>query len=817
MHRSISVSILFLSFPAYAHEPAGLPSGDGPPRLRSFVEPAYPAEARHRGLGGTVTLRLDLNAEGHVTAASVARGLEPSLDEAALSAGRKLLFEPAHQGGHAIPTAITFEYRFTPPGHTHAAPMVVGQRGTEMVVSEQVETVSVVQSVEVERPLTAASARSLRERDLKLRPINRPSDLVRVTPGLMVVQHAGGGKANQYLLRGFDADHGTDVAINFDGIPVNMVSHGHGQGFADTNFIIPELIDRVDVSKGTYFVENGDFATAGSVDMFTRDRGESSVSLGGGSFDTFRAVGIACPDLSSAWHPLLAAEVIHTNGPFQNPERFKKYNFYAKLNYDVNEHSRISLAASAYNGTWDASGQIPTRAVTSGLVDFFGALDPGEGGETGRENVYVKYSLRPDPYREFQALAYLTFYDFNLYSDFTFFSRDPVNGDEIQQWDRRIIRGAKASYRWLRQWRGVLFDSMVGAQARADTISNGLEYAKQRERLSKVVDDDVNETSVGVYAKEEVQLARWLRLVGGLRLDHYAFRVEDHLEDLATQGRATSGMKGDSRFSPKATLVVSPHRSTDVFVNFGYGFHSNDARGVVRSQDPVTPLTRTIGYEIGARTRLLDRRLELALSLWGLDIDSEIVWVGDEGTTEASGATRRLGVEFEGRWEILPWLFADADVTTSDAKFRQNEGNGQAVALAPRLTFSGGVSALHPSGMRGGLRALHIARRPATEDRFLHAEGTTLLDAFGSYRWHDFELTLTLENVLDRRYKSAQFATVTRLPNEPPTTAPPPASACPSGTRAAVDDRTGNFQGCQDVSFSPGNPFSARLMLTYYF
>jgi TonB family protein len=821
VHRSVGVLLLLLSFcvswPAWAHEPGTLPPADGPPRLKTFVEPAYPAEDRLHGIGGTVTLRLHIDAGGRVTAASVEHGIEPSIDQAALSAGRKLTFDPARQGGLAVPSVISFEYRFTPPGHTHALPVVTDQAAVERVSSDQVDTVSVVQSVDEERPLTAASARSVRQRDLARRPVNRPSDLLRVTPGLLVVQHAGGGKANQYLLRGVDADHGTDVAISYDGVPVNMVSHGHGQGFADTNFIIPELVERVDVAKGTYFVDKGDFATAGAVDLYSRDRGPSFVALQGGSFDTVRAVGIASPELGNAWHPLLAAEVMHTDGPFQNPERFAKYNLHCGLDYDAGEHSRIALSASAYHGTWNASGQLPGRAVAQGLVGFFGALDPSEGGESGRESVSVRYTLRPDPYRELQALAYLTFYDFDLYSNFTFFSRDPVDGDEIEQRDHRVVRGARASYRWMRQWRGVLFDSTLGGEARADSIANGLDHVRQRERLARVTDDAIEESALAVYARQEVQPLRWLRLVGGLRLDHYAFRVDDHLEDLATTGTATSGSRGAGRVSPKATVVLSPHRTTDVFLNFGYGFHSNDARGVIRSADAVTPLTRAIGYELGTRTHLADRRLELALALWGLDLDSETVWVGDEGTTESAGATRRLGLELEGRWEILPWLFADADLTASRARFRQNDGNGQAVALAPRLMFSGGLAALHPNGMRGGLRALYVAARPATPDGFLEAEGALLFDAFAAYRWRAFELSLTLENLTDRRYKSAQFATVTRLAGEAPTSAPPPPGACPPGTRAAADGKTGNFRGCQDLSFSPGNPFSLRLGATCYF
>ena len=336
-----------------------------------------------------------------------------------------------------------------------------------------------------------------------------------------------------------------------------------------------------------------------------------------------------------------------------------------------------------------------------------------------------------------------------------------------------------------------------------------------------MVDADVHQTSVAAYAKEEVQPVWWLRLCGGVRADHTTFQVNDRLEDLATLGTATSGSRGATRVSPKASVVLSPHRSTDLFFNFGYGFHSNDARGVVRGMNAVTPLTRIVGYEVGLRSRLLAGRLDAAVALWGIDIDSEIVWVGDAGTTEAAGATRRVGVDVEGRWALLPWLYADADLTYADAKFRQNAGNGQAIALAPRLTAAGGISALHPSGVRGALRGLYVAQRPATQDGFLQAEATQLLDLFVAHRWgflgRAFELALHLENVINRRNKSAQFATVTRLPGEAPTDAPPPAGACPPGTRASVDATSGNFVGCEDVSFSPANPFSFRLTGTYYF
>ena len=822
-------STLFFSpavLTARAHvteQPAALPTlrrTYEPPRLKTFVQPQFPVAPEEIGLGsgGTIIVSLHITVAGDVAAASIKRGLHPRLDGAALDASKQLKFHPAIFEGRAASTTIDFEYVVVSSKSTSAEqPEAAAVAVTAHEPPVQIEGIQhATLHIEVERPISAASARSVRDRDLKLRPILRPGDLFRVTPGLMIVQHAGGGKANQYLLRGFDADHGTDIALSLDGVPINMVSHAHGQGYADANFIIPELVERVEVSKGPYFVENGDFSTAGSVNLVTGDHPESYVSLAGGSFDTLRTVAIAAPSVSPNLHPLVAAEVMHTDGPFENPENFNKLNLYGKLTYDIDENQKLSWGASHYTGSWNGSGQLPDRAVRSGLVKFFGSLDPSEGGITNRQNLFASYSLRPSALSEFNAMFYLTRYDFSLYSNFTFLSRDPVNGDQIEQRDNRTIYGARSSYRWLKPWRSLLFDSSVGGSARADSIDNALSYTNKRERLATVKSDHVYEASVSAWAKQEMQIGSWVRLVAGLRADQFTFQVNDQLEDLSTIGSRSSGVRSRLLLSPKTSAIVSPGKTTDVFLNFGYGFHSNDARGVVLSQQPVTPLTSTRGYELGARMRVLGGRLESSLALWGIDVDSETVWVGDEGVTESGGATRRIGVEWEARWQILPWLFADADVTLADAKFRVNAGNGNAVALAPRLTGSGGLSALHPAGWRAALRGLYIASRPTTEDRFLQAEATAVVDAFAAYRWRSLELAVNIENVLNRRYKSAQFATITRVPGEAPTDAPAPQTACPTGTRVALAEN-GNFSGCEDVAFSPGNPLNLRITGSYYF
>ncbi|KFE66539.1 Outer membrane receptor protein, mostly Fe transport [Hyalangium minutum] len=647
----------------------------------------------------------------------------------------------------------------------------------------------------------------MRDRDFLLRPHPRPVDILQVVPGLYANQHAGGGKANQYFLRGFDADHGTDVALFVDGVPVNMVSHAHGQGYADLNWLIPELIERVEVAKGPYFARFGDFATAGAINLVTRRHFEKSqVTLSGGSFDTWRGLFIAAPEVEG-WDPIIAAQVYGTNGPFDSPEKLQRFSLFTQVTRDVSDRASLSLRLMSYGSGWNASGQVPLREVRAGRLSRFGTIDPTEGGNSQRHSLSATYSARTGEEGEVRVEAYLVQYRLNLFSNFTFFSRDPINGDMIEQHDARTMAGLQASYRFRHQWRGLSFETTFGTQLRTDSIENSLFNDRARERLAPVVDASVREGSLGLYAQEDIILTPWLRTVLGVRGDLFGFDVDDKLEDLTTQDTKTSGVRQASRISPKASLVFGAIPETELYLNAGAGFHSNDARGVVRQPDPVTPLTQARGYELGARTRLFDV-LDLAGSVFLLDLDSELVWVGDEGSTEARGPTRRRGLEAEARLRILPWLFADADLTVSRATFVGNAGNADAVALAPTLILAGGVSARHPSGAYGRIGAIHLGDRPATEDRFLTAEGFTRVDVTAGYRGSWFEVTLGLQNLLNTEWREAQFANVSRLPDE---TGP---ESCPAGTRPAGED---TFEGCEDLHFTPGAPFNAQATVSFFF
>jgi outer membrane receptor protein involved in Fe transport len=661
--------------------------------------------------------------------------------------------------------------------------------------------------VTARRPMSAASSSVVRDRDFLLRPHARPADILQVTPGLYVAQHAGGGKANQYFLRGFDGDHGTDIALSVDGVPVNMVSHGHGQGYADLNWLIPEVAQRIEVFKGPYFAQYGDFATAGAINVVTHEEFDTNrVSVSGGMFNTYRGLVIASPKLDD-WRPLVAAEIASSDGPFDHGEDLQRFNLFTRVAHDFSSTASISLTATSYAGSWNASGQLPLRAVEAGTLDRFGAVDPSDGGNSARHSVYARYHAHPSSDSAVVVTGYLVDYRLTLFSNFTFFSRDPEHGDQIEQRDKRVLSGGQASYRFTEHAGDIEFTTSVGTQVRSDAIANSLHYDERRERLTTVVDAEIGETSLGVYAEEDVAWTPWLRTIFGARADYFSFDVDDQLEDLESEDTRSSGVESALRASPKASLVLTPAPDTDLYLNFGMGFHSNDARGVVRSDDPVKPLARAIGYEIGARTRLWDR-LDLALSLFALDLDSEIVWVGDEGTTEARGASRRIGAEFEARAMLLPWLFADLDVTLNRATFTDLPSDANAVPLAPELLVSGGLSVRHPAGYYGRVGLFHLGDRAASEDRFFTAQGFTRLDATAGYRAERYELSVTVANLTNTEWAEAQFENVSRLMGETE-------ASCPASTRPVVE--SGAFIGCDDIHFTPGPPIQLQATASLFF
>jgi hypothetical protein len=646
----------------------------------------------------------------------------------------------------------------------------------------------------------AASQVELGATELRLRPRSeRSGDLVEAVPGLFTAQHAGGGKADQYFLRGFDADHGTDIAFFVDGVPVNLPSHAHGQGFSDLHFVIPEMVVGLAGYKGPYYAQLGDFATAGAVSLrLAESLPESFARAEVGQFGTQRVVLAESPKLGDAWRAVVATEIARQDGPFLHAEDLGRVNLYARVTHDLGTRSKLSLAWMSYGSTWNGSGQIPARAVcgegesqnpapsaySARCIDRFDAIDPTEGGATQRHSAQVALTTRSAA-ADLTALLYLVRYRFTLWSDFTFLAQDPVHGDEIEQNDDRWIVGADVRARRHDHWRGMTFTSTAGIQARSDSTEDELWHDQARVRLSPTSQSAVTESAVGAFVEEDARVAPWMRFVIGARADRVDVDVADH------RG-GSSGANGRTQLSPKWMAVVSPAPALDLYADWGRGFHTNDARGVVQRVTAATLVVPATGYEVGTRVRPT-RGLDLTAAAFLLDLDSELVWNGDTGTTEPSGRTRRFGVELAGRWRLAGWLFADASTTFTHAEYRENAGNGNAVALAPTRTFAAGVGVTRRMGEWtpfGAVRVKSIADRPATADGALVAQGYTLVNAQAGARWRNLELGVDVLNLLNAKWREAQFATTSRLAWEP----------------AAV---TG-------ISYTPGWPFTLMAHATYY-
>jgi len=654
------------------------------------------------------------------------------------------------------------------------------------------------------RPTTAASSATIRARDFELRPHTTTQEILNNIPGLVAGQHAGGGKAMQYFLRGFDNDHGTDIALFVDGVPVNMVSHAHGQGYADLNFLIPETVERVELYKGPYFVQWGDLANSGAVNFVTKeDTMENSLQALGGFFNTMRYTGVVSPRFGPL-QSLLAGEVYFSDGPFKNPENYTRYNFFGKFTLNPTPEAKLSLWFSAHDGDWDASGQIPLREVRARRLDRFGAMDPSEGGRSDRQNVNLVYTLTPSPQESWLVQLYGSRYKLTLFSDFTFFQRDPIRGDGINQDDSRVLYGGRVRYNRLWTLGALPTQSTFGLETRNDDADVGLFRQQKRRRFATVNKVHVEERSFSGYLQQEFFLRDWVRLQIGVRGDFFLFDVGNRLPRNALDAVRIRGYTSDGIVNPKANLILSPFsdspslwRNTEFFLNFGMGYHSNDARDAVQANGK--PLARSTGGELGARTNLWNA-LDLAAALWILDLDSELVFVGDEGTTEASGPTRRWGVDFEARYSLFPWLLADLDLSYADPRFRVT---GKAIPLAPTVLMNGGLTAFFTDSFSGALRARYLDDRPANENHSLTARGYFLLDLILKYRWRNLEASLQVLNLTDVDWRQTQFATNSCVRRE--------VGAAP---RCPAD---GGGEGVEDINFVPGYPLTLRGGLTVFF
>ncbi|MCC4211614.1 TonB-dependent receptor [Leeuwenhoekiella parthenopeia] len=623
--------------------------------------------------------------------------------------------------------------------------------------------------------------------DLRLNPVKSSQEILRKVPGLFIGQHAGGGKAEQIFLRGFDVDHGTDVAISVDGMPVNMVSHAHGQGYADLHFVIPETIENIDFGKGAYYADKGNFNTAGYVDLRLKESLDaSSISLEAGQFNTSRLTGmfnLTDDDRHSAY---VASEMYLTDGPFDSPQNFNRFNVLGRYTYTNLNADKITLTASHFQSKWDASGQIPQRTVDQGLIGRFGAIDYTEGGQTSRTNLSLQHLKNLEHDAVLKTNAYVSHYDFELYSNFTFFLEDPVNGDQIKQQEDRFLAGLQSVYsrHYLPLGEGT-FNYDAGVGFRYDNVDEvSLSRTLNRQTiLERLALGDVDELNAFGFINTEFKTGKF-SFKPAVRLDYFKFDYYNKLTE-------TYDNQSESKvaFSPKFNTIFSASKNWQLFLKTGIGFHSNDSRVVVANNgEEILPAAYNL--DLGTLVKPIDR-LALNATLWTLFLDQEFVYVGDAGIVEPSGKTRRMGLEVGARYQVLDWLYLYSDANYTYARSTEEPEGQDYIPLAPKFTSAGGLSVDNLSGFSGSLGYRWLGDRAANEDNSIVAEGYFVTDFNLNYSIKNWTLGIIVENLFDVDWNETQFATESRLFNEP----------------APVEE----------IHFTPGTPFYLRGKLTYTF
>jgi outer membrane cobalamin receptor len=627
--------------------------------------------------------------------------------------------------------------------------------------------------------------------DIRLRPVNTSQDILRMIPGLFIAQHAGGGKAEQIFLRGFDIDHGTDINLEVDGLPVNMVSHAHGQGYSDLHFLIPEIVGTVDFNKGPYYASQGNFTTAGYAAFQTKNAlDQNMVKLEGGRFGTLRNVNAfnIINKETGGWksNAYIASEYFRTDGYFESNQHFNRLNLIGKYSAYRGDREALTAGLSTFNSRWDASGQVPVRAIDNGSITRFGSIDPTEGGETSRSNVWIKYLNTNDKGGVFENQLYFSKYAFNLVSNFTFFLNDPLDGDQITQSESRSIYGYRGNYSAETSLGDKVLRSEFGAGFRYDDVNDiHLYHTKSRRQfLSDVARGDIDETNLYGYISETLLISSALSINAAVRLDHFTFNYVDALTPEYEQQSVSKAV-----VSPKLNVSYHASKNVNLFVKSGIGFHSNDTRVVVAQQGEEI-LPRAYGLDVGANFKV-GSKLLLNIALWTLDLDQEFVYVGDEGVVEPGGKTHRKGIDVALRYQAMPWLYFDTDVNMTNPRAKDTPKGEDRIPLAPTFTSIGGLSAQLKNGFDASVRYRFIGDRPANEDNSVVADGYFLMDAVIKYTRRSFELSCSAENLLNIDWNEAQFDTESRLQNE--------------------------IDPVSEIHFTPGTPFFVKAGITFYF
>ncbi|TRO67262.1 TonB-dependent receptor [Christiangramia sabulilitoris] len=622
--------------------------------------------------------------------------------------------------------------------------------------------------------------------DLQTNPVKSSQEILRKVPGLIIGQHAGGGKAEQIFLRGFDIDHGTDISLSVCGMPVNMVSHAHGQGYSDLHFLIPETIKNIEFGKGPYYADQGNFTTAGFVDFRTMDKiDENMVSLELGQFNTRRMVGmfqVLDKDYSSAY---VASSLNLSDGPFESEQNFNRFNIMGKYNYRKPGNEELNLTLSHFQSKWDASGQIPERAVADGSINRFGAIDDTEGGNTSRTNLLLNHTKFLPGSKKLRSRAFYSHYDFELYSNFTFFLEDPVNGDQIKQKEDRNIIGAESSidYSGNELPLGMSYSAGIGFRYDDSNLNELSRTKNRRELLERLSYGNIDETNIYSFLNSEFNLGG-LQINPGIRLDYFNFDYENLITE-------TYDRKSENKLflSPKLNFNYAASGNLQLYLKNGIGFHSNDTRVVVaRNAEKILPAA--YGTDLGMVFKPGNKWIFNAAA-WLLFLEQEFVYVGDAAIVEPSGKTRRYGLDLGARFQANDWLYLYTDLNYTYARSIEAPDGEDYIPLAPELTSSGGLAIENLSGFSGAISYRYVNDRPANEDFSITADGYLVTDLNVNYRYKNIQVGIIVENLLDTEWNETQFATESRLRNE----------------QSPVEE----------IHFTPGTPFFLRGKLSLYF
>ncbi len=615
--------------------------------------------------------------------------------------------------------------------------------------------------------------------DNHIRPVQSSQELLRQVPGLFIAQHAGGGKAEQLFLRGFDLDHGTDIQISVDNlIPVNMVSHAHGQGYADLHFIIPETVKRLDFEKGSYNAAKGNFGNAGYVDFILKDRiTKNSLIFETGKFDAHRLAGMFNLLKKGHTNSYLATEYLATDGYFEHAQDFKRYNGLLKFNHKNQSGVEFKITASHFNSHWNASGQIPQRAIDQDLIKRFGAIDPNEGGNTDRSNLLFQLIKPITSNQQLKWSTFYTNYNFELFSNFTYFLNDSINGDQIKQKENRNILGMDAQ--WFTSWNGIEFISALGH--RFDCVKNlELSHTKDRQTLlNRLAQGTVNENNSYSYIKVNYKWRKW-EISPQLRVDFFQF---SYLDKILLQ--QSDYYKTELKLSPKFYTIYNAKQGLQIIAKIGRGFHSNDSRLLIQKFN-IKMLPSATSMDLGMQTKIGNNILFHG-GLWFLQLEDELVYVGDEAIVENSGKTKRRGIEAGFRFQASRFLYLDAESSYSNARSADAPENQNFIPLAAKWTHMGGITLKDFKQFSAGLRYRILTDRPANEDNSIIANGYQQFDATVNYQFKNVNIAFIAENIFNQKWNEAQFSTLSRLKDEP--------------------------NAVEELHFTPGSPINFRIKL----